>query len=696
MTTAADPAFWGFLQKELAPKPGRLGDSLKIAALTVLVIVASETFRIPLPAYSAYIVFFTSKEEKASTVLTGIVGMIGATIALAAALLVYMISAGEPGLRIPLMALAAFTGLFFSRVSPLGPASFIIGFVMTVSLTLIDVVSPVAPLPGSEILTQTVLWLWVVVLLPVGVVLGANLLIGRQPEELFRRGLASRLLLTARLLSERDKQDPAVAAGVADLIRSGVGDSLRYLKLAGLLQKRSSRHGAVDQALVARTHDVMTLTREWRALGRSAVPLTAAAAACGGMLRTVADCLENGTAFAPAFSLPPLEAALWEADRTAALLLERLIAITNSLPDLLAQRRAVQSDVSVAKEKVPAKRRLLVADAFSNPEHVRFALKVTLAVSIAYFAYNLLDWPDIRTAMITCFFVTLGSVGETFHKMTLRMAGALIGGGLGLAAIVFVMPHLTSITDLCLLIAVVAFMAAWVSLGSERLSYAGMQMAMAFFFSVLVGYGPSVDLSLARDRVVGILLGDVIVWMVFSNIWPVSALAQARQALSAALRTLAAILSLKESSAGKDASQSVDGTVFAFDEALAQCWRLLTFELFEPGRIKPGGAVVVEAADADLLQSIFAAALILGRDDAPLSSPDADRPPLAEAVNRYRADLGSWLSALADLTATQNADTVLRPPPEVDALVEALERAAVGREALRLHAEAEVVPGTGP
>ena len=150
---------------------------------------------------------------------------------------------------------------------------------------------------------------------------------------------------------------------------------------------------------------------------------------------------------------------------------------TESTPEALAATHAfaeLQRELSRAPAHQPAGRKprqLFVPDALSNPAHWQFALKTTLAIMIVYSVYTMLDWPGLLTSIVTVFFVALGSVGETVHKLMLRLSGAIVGGLLAGLSIVFLIPHFTDIGQLCALTAVVALFAGWVATSSERLSY---------------------------------------------------------------------------------------------------------------------------------------------------------------------------------------------------------------------------------
>jgi multidrug resistance protein MdtO len=176
-------------------------------------------------------------------------------------------------------------------------------------------------------------------------------------------------------------------------------------------------------------------------------------------------------------------------------------------------------DLSKAASR-PKPKSLLVADAFTNPAHVHFAFKVTFAAMSCFIVYEAIDWSGIHTAFITCTFIALESTEATLYKGTLRIAGCLIGGALALLSIVFLMPHMETIGSLVVLVASATAIAGWIAAGSERIGYAGLQLAFAFFYSVFQGYAPDTDLDNVRNRVVGILFGLVVTGFVFQYIWP--------------------------------------------------------------------------------------------------------------------------------------------------------------------------------
>jgi uncharacterized membrane protein YccC len=252
----------------------------------------------------------------------------------------------------------------------------------------------------------------------------------------------------------------------------------------------------------------------------------------------------------------------------------------------------------------PKPKSLFVPDAFTNPAHVHFALKVTFAAMFCYIVYEGIDWSGIHTAFITCTFIALESTGATLHKGVLRMGGCIIGGALALFTIVFLMPHMVTITSLVVVVAGASAIAGWVAAGSEMISYAGLQIAFAFFYSLFQGYAPDTDLDNVRDRVVGILFGLIVTGIVFRYIWPERTIDRFRDALRAALRQLARLLEIPrpDVSIGKTEAKA-DALISETSTSFEQARRYADLTVFESEELR-----AVDRLTNTKLESILARA----------------------------------------------------------------------------------------
>jgi multidrug resistance protein MdtO len=147
------------------------------------------------------------------------------------------------------------------------------------------------------------------------------------------------------------------------------------------------------------------------------------------------------------------------------------------------------------------------------------------------------------------------------------------------------MPHMVTIASLVVLVAGASAIAGWVAAGSEMISYAGLQIAFAFFYSVFQGYAPDTDLDNVRNRVVGILFGLIVTGLVFRYIWPERTIDRLRAALRAALQQLARLLEIPRpeiplEKARAEAHDLIPETSKTFEQARRYA-ELTTFELEE-------------------------------------------------------------------------------------------------------------------
>jgi multidrug resistance protein MdtO len=149
----------------------------------------------------------------------------------------------------------------------------------------------------------------------------------------------------------------------------------------------------------------------------------------------------------------------------------------------------------------------------------------------------------ISTAVTTCLLTALTTIGASRQKQVLRVGGAIVGGiFIGFGAQVFVLPALDSIAGFLMLFVAVTVLSAWIITSGPRLSYFGVQIAVAFYLINLQEYKFQTSLAVARDRVAGIFLGLVAMWVIFDQLWGASALVAMQRSFVSTLRLLAKLM----------------------------------------------------------------------------------------------------------------------------------------------------------
>ena len=185
-------------------------------------------------------------------------------------------------------------------------------------------------------------------------------------------------------------------------------------------------------------------------------------------------------------------------------------------------------------------RALFLPDAFQNPEYLRFAFAGCLAASVCYVLYNALDWPGIFPSVLTCIVTALSTIGTSLQAQFLRLAGFVVGGlVLGISAQILILPAIDTIFGFALFFAAGTAIAAWFATSSPRLSFFGVQMALAFYFVNLQDFKFETDLTIARDKVVGVFLGILAMGLIFDRFGTKSDAEQLQKLLVRNVRMLA-------------------------------------------------------------------------------------------------------------------------------------------------------------
>ena len=234
----------------------------------------------------------------------------------------------------------------------------------------------------------------------------------------------------------------------------------------------------------------------------------------------------------------PIEVDSGSDNSTAVPLLNVIERTVSMIPEVFAGSESLST--YAPPPAVDPTRSLFVPDALSNSDHLKFGLKGCLAAGLCYIIYTAVSWPGISTAVVTCVLTALTTVGSSRQKQFLRITGAITGGiVIGMGSQVLILPYLDSIGGFALLFVAVTIVGAWLTTSSPRLSYFGIQLALAFYIINLQEFKVQTSLTVARDRVVGILLGLFMMWLVFDQLWGAQAVVGMKRAFISSLRFLA-------------------------------------------------------------------------------------------------------------------------------------------------------------
>jgi multidrug resistance protein MdtO len=502
--------------------PGRLEFAARLALICALITLVVEIYQTPEPALTTYVAFFLIKFDRATSVIVSVVMLLLLTLIIGTVFLITMAVIDEPLWRFATMALISSCLLFAVSASKLKPIGGIVALIAAYAIDLLGTAHT------GEIATRALLYAWLFVGIPAGVSIAVNLILGPPPRRLVERVLAHRLRLAAGMLRTPTAN---LRRAFEECLHEGSGEIPAWLKLAGI--ERTSppqgitalRQAAQSTAVILSLVDMIADPSEslLPALIRERIAQT---------LDDMAAILRKG-GYPVDITLDAIEEDAMPSPLAAAVMAELRAALTG-----FAESPPPESSPEPDIKPVGS---FFLPDAFTNTVHVQYALKTTAAAMFCYVVYSLLDWPGIHTSLITCYIVSLGTTAETVEKLTLRILGCLVGAAAGIAAIVFLIPNVTSIGALIAIVALAAFVSGWIAAGDPRISYIGFQLAFAFFLCVVQGSGPAFDMTIARDRVIGIVFGNLVVAVIFTLISPVSVAERIDPAVAVVVRKLGAM-----------------------------------------------------------------------------------------------------------------------------------------------------------
>jgi multidrug resistance protein MdtO len=645
--------FWQFLKNELALYPGRawVVGRMTIAATIIMVLVM--TFRIPYGFQGAIYTFFLTRENPRATLIGAIRISIAVAIAEAYIILTIMMTVASPLTHFLWIAAALFLVFYLIRVISDYGVALAFGFTLAVSITVWDQFSVTI---NDRV--ENTLWLGFTVIVGSAVTVVVEYVFRRvHPITDLAHGIDGRLAVVEELLRQIAADLPISTKAEKELsLYSALGASRtrRQLLRSGYPQQFVGRMN-VAVSLLSRLIDLAASVRVLHS-PRSASIQPSDRERCLRLANQIAE-LRRSLAQQ---ELPRVIDIPSQSQPSGLPLLPEMESTVALIPHAFSGSESVDDLFRPLPLETQAGPPLIVPDAFSNPDHLKFAIRGGLAALLAYVIYQSVDWTGISTAMITCVATALSTIGSSRQKQFLRLGGVIVGGFIfGFGAQVFVLPYLNSIVGFTLVFAIVTAISAWIATATPRLSYLGVQLALAWYLINLQEFTIQSSLAIARDRVVGVLLGLVCMWLVFDRLWVKDALQEMQEGFVRNLQMFAELVeqALKpdREEAAKRAIQLRDQINDGFNAVRAQADAVV----FEFGRSRARKLAIRDdfrrwQPTLGTLVQVQVTALQYLYENRFAELPQ----PIAKALAAFEDDMATVARAMADTVAGKGSGTV--------------------------------------
>ena len=548
-----EQAFFTFLRVELAPSATRWRDALRLTLLCAVATTIVLAYHLPYGEFLIIFFFAVSQPDAWASLrkarLRGIGTLIGGTLAIVG----IIACADKPWLFLVGQAFLFAVAMFLSRTTT-------IPYVVILAMFTFVIATPAIATDPEAGLDKV---FWRILLTSVGAVVGtvAQLVLWPEhPEKLLLRQLAERLVAAEAILN-RVATDADAVKSTAAAVNASVS-----IPMAGQLDLLASaeagsrwlqqRHSKQIKLITEIEMILITALRLERLAGED--PETMRAETTRVRLqevrhqlalvhRTLVERSLPAPTFgniSPAIASEPVEDKL----RPALSAISELERIVKKMPDALAFLEATPADWhaghhALAPIREPIAERTIFTPAcrLSNVEAVRFALKGALAATICYVLYQALNWPGISTCVVTALICAQSSFGAGLQKSWLRLVGATVGGLAAVAVVVIFLPNLEGAASFITVASILFFAASWLTVGSNRISYIGLQAGLVVALVLLNQPNQAIDLSVAGDRILGVLLGITVMGFIDLTLWPNFAGSALRPKLAETLRALAMI-----------------------------------------------------------------------------------------------------------------------------------------------------------